>query len=307
MSEKQAPPVKRMRLRYDGVCRDCGATLFAGERADYDPAARKVCCLACADSAADARSAAAADGGQVSESPWSPPAVDPEPLLAILPPAESGVAGASARREHERRVARRDQRVRERHPRLGGVILALTEEPSSTRVWATGATGEEVLGRHLDQHAGEGFRVLHDRRIPGTRANIDHIVVSATGVFVIDAKRYRGKRPHLRIEGGILRPRTETLMVGSRNCDGLVSGVIRQVALVLSALETKGFSAPVDVRGLLCFLDADWPLIGGSFTTRGVDVLWPKKAVERMTGNSSLSADDVDRLHRAISSRFPSA
>jgi len=32
--------------------------------------------------------------------------------------------------------------------------------------------------------------VLHDRAIPGSRANIDHIGIGPTGVWVIDTKRY---------------------------------------------------------------------------------------------------------------------
>ncbi|WP_249934607.1 nuclease-related domain-containing protein [Microbacterium ulmi] len=31
---------------------------------------------------------------------------------------------------------------------------------------------------------------MHDRRIRGTRANIDHIVIGPPGVWVIDAKRW---------------------------------------------------------------------------------------------------------------------
>jgi len=27
----------------------------------------------------------------------------------------------------------------------------------------------------------------------------------------------------------------------------------------------------------VCFIDADWPLVGGSFATADVAVLWPKK------------------------------
>src|SRR5699024_9308893 len=96
--------------------------------------------------------------------------------------------------------------------------------------------------------------VLHDRRIPGSRANIDHIVVTAGGVWVIDAKRYRG-RPALRVEGGLIRPRVEKLMVGRRDCTKLVDGALKQVALVRQALEG------VPVTGALCFVEADWPLI----------------------------------------------
>lgn len=31
------------------------------------------------------------------------------------------------------------------------------------------------------------------------------------------------------------------------------------------------------VHGVLCLLDANWPLFGGNFTTRGVQALWSKK------------------------------
>lgn len=51
----------------------------------------------------------------------------------------------------------------------------------------------------------------HDRRIPPTRANIDHIVIAPTGVYVIDAKNYTG-RAQLSIKGGIFCPRVEKLM-----------------------------------------------------------------------------------------------
>jgi hypothetical protein len=35
--------------------------------------------------------------------------------------------------------------------------------------------------------------VLHDLAIPGTQANIDHLVIGPAGVLVIDSKRYRGR------------------------------------------------------------------------------------------------------------------
>ncbi len=82
--------------------------------------------------------------------------------------------------------------------------------------------------------ASPAARVLHDRRIPGTRANIDHIVVCRAGVLVIDAKRYSG-RPHLRTDGGPWYERTEKLMVGTRDHAALVDGVLRQVNRVRSA------------------------------------------------------------------------
>src|ERR1700709_487015 len=94
-------------------------------------------------------------------------------------------AGASARREGERRKANREARVHEHHPRLGGVILALRDAPQHERSWARGAGGEELVELALTKRCPD-VPVLHDRRIPGSRANIDHIGIAATGVWVID-------------------------------------------------------------------------------------------------------------------------
>ncbi len=37
------------------------------------------------------------------------------------------------------------------------------------------------------------------------------------------------------------------------------------------------------VRGALCCVDADWPLIGGDFLIRDVAVVWPKKLFKLLT------------------------
>ena len=39
-------------------------------------------------------------------------------------------------------------------------------------------TGEEKVGGHLENARPRGIEVLHDRRIPGSRANIDHLVIA---------------------------------------------------------------------------------------------------------------------------------
>lgn len=42
------------------------------------------------------------------------------------------------------------------------------------------------------------------------------------------------------MEGGILRPRTEKLLVGSRDCTKVVDGVLKRVALVEETLLPGG-------------------------------------------------------------------
>lgn len=229
-------------------------------------------------------------------------AIEPVPVFSE-PLVLDGVAGASARREHERRKSKRETRIREAYPLVGGLILALSDDPQSTKAWATGAQGEERLGGRLDTLVGEGVHVLHDRRIPRTKANIDHIVVCPSGVFVIDAKKWKG-RPSLRIEGGLFRPRIEKLMVGSRDCTKLVDGVHKQVDLVRAALSSFG---QIPVAGMLCFVEADWPLIGGDFTIAGLRVLWPKKAAGYIGRPGSVDAATARQIHRALAMSFPVA
>ena len=58
---------------------------------------------------------------------------------------------------------------------------------------------------------------------------------------------------------------------------------------------------------MLCFVDADWPLFGGSFQIDGVDVLWPRKAYEQLTSPGALAPTIVDEIHRRLAEAFPIA
>jgi hypothetical protein len=271
------PDEKRMRLRYSGTCRVCSVELPAKAEAIYERTSKTVRCITHDASAGEADSPVDVEAG------------------------ESGSPGASARREFERRQAKREERTRAKHSRLGGLILALSDDPQSTRAWDTGALGEERLGNRLNELASDATRVLHDRRIPGSRSNIDHIAVAPTGVYVIDAKKYKG-RPQLKIEGELLRPRGEKLLVGTRDCTKLVDGVLKQVDIVRGIV---GDDLPI--HGVLCFVEADWPLIGGSFTTRGVEAMWPKRLYPKLKADGPFLTETVAEIHRHLASSLPPA
>lgn len=66
--------------------------------------------------------------------------------------------------------------------------------------WSTGADGEELTGAVLDDLP-SAFKVLHDLHVPGSKANIDHLVVGPSGVWLIDSKKYRHP---LRFDGGTI-------------------------------------------------------------------------------------------------------
>lgn len=271
-----------MRLRYAGVCRLCGTDLPAREEAIYERATKTVRCVACpveVDGVEVAAEAVAAVAGFSQE-------------------VAGGVAGSSARREYVRRKAKDEERLRQKWGKLGGIAVALSDEKQSTKAWATGAVGEERLGARLDSLASESIAVLHDRRIPGSKANIDHIAVTTAGIWVIDAKRYKG-RPELRIDGGILRPKVEKVLVGRRDCTKLVDGVLKQVDLVREVV------GDIPVIGSLCFVEADWPLIGGAFATRGVQVLWPKRLAKLLV--EAEGAVDVPSVRESLAAHFKPA
>jgi hypothetical protein len=60
------------------------------------------------------------------------------------------------------------------------------------RTWQRGAAGERRTARLLRRLTRDGFVVFHDLAVPGSPANVDHLVIGSTGVFVIDSKQWSG-------------------------------------------------------------------------------------------------------------------
>jgi hypothetical protein len=129
---------------------------------------------------------------------------------------------------------------------LIGVMKALVE-PNHVRVWGIGAEGERVTAGALDELTADGYRVLHDRRIRGARANIDHVVIGPGGVFVVESKRMKGK----------LRLRGDTVFVRGRRTS-MVEEVLREADAVSTVLAASG-RADVRVQPLLYLQEVDAP------------------------------------------------
>jgi hypothetical protein len=73
-----------------------------------------------------------------------------------------------------------------------GAYLVRFHLSQPTRAWRDGARGERATARRLRCLKRDGYTILHDVAVPGSRANIDHLVIGPGGVFVVDSKRYRG-------------------------------------------------------------------------------------------------------------------
>jgi len=92
------------------------------------------------------------------------------------------------------------------------------------QAWRRGAAGERRTARLLDRLTGDGYIVFHDLAVPGSPANVDHLVVGPSGVFVIDSKQWSGSvhqssdglawHNHYRLDRTLETVRWEAQMLG---------------------------------------------------------------------------------------------
>lgn len=295
--------MKILALRRPDACANCGAALEVGTQASWEAATRSVRCLPCATSLAISEVADGPSAGaehRVGHAPAAP---------AFAPPASQRpqVAGGSAQREHDRRSKKRHEDIRRRHPRLGGLLLALTDDPVSTRVWAQGAHGERAVAASLTGLLGEHLVALHDRksvREDGrpSRGNIDHLLIAAAGVWVVDAKTHRGTL-EVRRSGGLFTPRVERLYIGGRDKTSLLDGLARQVDSVKRVLHAA--DAVLPVRGALCFVGTELPWFGESI--RGVPLVGRRGLNKLLRQPGDLTAEDRESVAQYLEQRFITA
>lgn len=273
-------PTKKMSLRYAGTCQSCGVALGARTMALYHSESMTISCLECGDTI-----------------------VDPAQVVAAPIPIDRGTPGAGPQREYQRRVVKREAQIEERWGRLASIVQLMSDEPQTTTAWKRGADGERRLGAHLDRELGGDAVVLHSRRVPHSSADIDHLVVASSGVWIVDAKNYRG-RVERRDLGGRRNP-DPRLFVNGRDQTSLIGGMDRQFNAVCGALAPLDLASPPIHRSLV-FTDSDWGLFGKPFAIHGVWVLWAKRLCQLIAEPGTWNADTVDTVARHLSAALPS-
>lgn len=306
---------KLMEIRRDDRCAACGIELPAGSTACWVRTERIVRCVRCHSAGAEDH-VANVESGPAGCSTGEPASPDTTPSPAREIPRRDA-AGGSAQREYDKRAARelakKERRVvddaqwrdsiKHERPVLGRLASVLTPKPQitpesqATMAWKVGAEGERRVAEVLE--AAVGVELLHDRLVPGSRANIDHIAIGPSGVFVIDAKKYTGQ-VEARDVGGLFRT-DERLYVNNRDRTKLVDGILRQVDVVRTAL-CPDF-ADVEVQGVLCFVGCEWGWLMRTKRIKGVTALWPTALPDHVSVVGSLS-DQVtaiaDRLRSEL-------
>lgn len=146
-------------------------------------------------------------------------------------------AGRSANAEAEA-SARRAEELR----------AAADAEARRAQHFLRGGAAELTVARLLGELTAYDVHVLHDRRWPGTRtANIDHLVIASSGVFVVDTKDWSGD---VFVRDGVL-------WRGQLRCDDEVEKAHRMAEAVREELVDEGLP-PTQVLPVLVFNDRDF-------------------------------------------------
>jgi ssDNA-binding Zn-finger/Zn-ribbon topoisomerase 1 len=250
----------------------------------------------------------------------------PPAAAEVLPGggAVIGEAGGSARRTYERRReaddAQRMNRLGKAVPRaviaailvgvvtsswgqalalvfaavIGSVILLEAIVPrQSTTAWVTGAEGEERTADYLDPLASEGFVIFHDRKIPLSRANVDHIVIGPTGVFVVETKNVAGD----------FRVRGDDVRIGGRRV-AVVDEVRREVDATWNAVAPVLAPKGLRVVPVVCAHRADLPFFRRSVA--GIRIVSGRGLARYIRGQPKvLSAPEIQELRRLLVRALP--
>jgi hypothetical protein len=185
------------------------------------------------------------------------------------------------------------------------LIIAAGDEPATTRSFAKGATGEQIVGRTLDSiSSGKGVVAIHDRRVPRSLANIDHIAVTPSGIFVIDTKHYEGQRVSKGFLGSLLNPGPPQLFVGRHNCTHLVKKMPAQRNVVAAALEGLPEAANVPILPMIVFVNADWGFLARPIDIDGVWVGSPRQMAKAVSAYGPLDAAAKERLVERVAARL---
>jgi hypothetical protein len=128
-----------------------------------------------------------------------------------------------------------------------------------------GIIGEEGVGAELERIAKEyGLTVLHDLSIPKSKANLDHVLIAKSAIFIVDAKNYAGTIRISKDKNGV-----KQLYVGRYKQGSLILKMNKYATVFRDFLETENIQ--VRVVPLLAFYNATFK-DGTSFHIDGVAI-----------------------------------
>lgn len=261
-----------------------------------------------------------------------PEVSDPSPTLpgavAVLAPSRSVSALGEPAELDELAVSAPAQAAEAAQPIPAAEAIPAAPSPGSIAVsrrelrQAEGRTWTSWLGAAASGHAGHSMGralhaaspltsrldetpfilTMHHRGLPGRRAIIDHVVVTPSGIVVIDVTDIGRLTVRVRrtFRDG---ERREDLVVGLRRQNQLLTGLDARVDGVRAVLQAGG-QAGVAVIPVLCMMGTPW-LEEAHFTIGATQVLGPRGLAELLAVSGPLDAHRRTSLHRLLDAQLP--
>ena len=165
-----------------------------------------------------------------------------------------------------------------------------------------GSVGEYLLSRRLHEDLGDQAVILDDRQVPNSQANIDHVVVASSGVWVIDAKKWQGKIEYKNV--GRSWEYKMRLLVDGRDETKLTDEIYSQVIPVAQILGDP----TIPINPALVFINGEWTnwatvrlLADKPYEHQRVLITAPKTLVKKILEPGPLDAGTVHRLGSQLS------
>ena len=155
------------------------------------------------------------------------------------------------------------------------------------RTWQRGGQSERHTARLLDRRlTRDGYVVFHDLAVPGSDANVDHLVIGRSGVFVIDSKQWTGE----------VRQGADGLVWHNHYC------LDRTLEIVRWEADTVGRLLSTRAAALLCVHGAH--IQGGGLDTKGVAIV-PAQLLRGALGDDRVLSDaEVELLATTVRRRL---
>ena len=183
-----------------------------------------------------------------------------------------------------------------------GVIAAILEavyrarSSSSVPAWRRTSVAERRTEQQLRKLERNGYRTLHARAIPGSEAQIDHLVVGPTGVYAVDSEKW-DKRLPVRVQMG------KKLFHGPFDMKPRITEA-KWEASQASELITKAFGREISVVPSLAIYGP--PVPWKIMTIRGVDVYQGDRARKWITKRErALTDGEIDRIYDIAAQVLP--
>ncbi|MGW3350368.1 nuclease-related domain-containing protein [Nonomuraea rubra] len=183
-----------------------------------------------------------------------------------------------------------------------GVIAAVLEavyrarSSSSVPAWRRTSVAERRTEAQLRRLERSGYRTLHARAIPGSEAQIDHLVVGPTGVYAVDSEKWDRRLP-VRVQMGKklfhgpfdMKPRLTEAKWEATQASELISKSFGREISVVPSLAIYGPPVPWKIMNI-----------------RGVDVYQGDRARKWITKRErALTTAEIDRIYDIATQVLP--